>query len=202
MKTIKLVVVALLFLGLNSCNSDDNSGEQNSQLAIKKVENLYAPGDVRDYQTGEIVQLGTRKYFSFSQGTTVDETAAWDIAFKGTEIITNSGVHGNSQAAAVVVSDTFAAVTQAPDDSDFNVDTDILNAIASGSDNGWYHYNPINHMITPVAGRVIIVRTNDGKYAKLEMLSYYKDQTTTPTQEDGAYLTFNYVYQADGSKDF
>jgi len=202
MKTIKLLAVALLFLGLNSCSSDDNDEQKKSELEIITVENLHAPGDVRDYQTGEIIQEGTMKYFSFSQGMAVEETADWDIAFKGTSIIVNGGINGDTDAAATVVNSTFAEVVEAPSDGDFRVDTDIINAIPSGSGNGWYNYNPSNHMITPIAGRILIIRTHDSKYAKVEILSFYKDQTTTPSQEDGAYLTFNYTYQTDGSKNF
>ena len=69
-------------------------------------------------------------------------------------------------------------------------------AIPTGSGNGWYNYNPTTHVISPIAGKVIIVKTNDGKYAKVEILSYYKDAPENPTQEsEYRYYTFNYVYQ-------
>ncbi len=202
MKTIKLVVALILFIGLNSCTSDDIEETQESNLIVKKIENLHAPSDVRDYSTGEIISEGITKYFSFSQGTTVAATANWDIAFKGTTIIVNGGVHGSSNAAAAVLVSTFEAVTQAPSDEDFKIDTAIVNAIASGSGNGWYNYNPATHLITPIPGRVIVIKTHDGKYAKMEMLSYYKNQTTTPEDGDDAYLTFNYAYQPNGTKRF
>jgi hypothetical protein len=52
-----------------------------------------------------------------------------------------------------------------------------------------------------------VIKTSDGKYAKLEMKSYYKGNpdTTTPTFADLAtrpasrFYTFRFAYQADGS---
>ncbi len=201
LKTIRLAAILVLFLGFFSCNSDDPDPEKVT-LDVLKIENLHAPADVRDHTTGQIISEGVTNYFSFSQGKSVMENENWDIAFKGTSIIVNSGIHGSTDAAAAVVIATFSEVEKAPEDNELKVDTAIVNAIASGSGNGWYNYNPSTHMITPIAGRVIVVRTFDGKYAKMEMLSYYKDQATNPGADDDDYLTFNYVYQNDGSKDF
>ena len=49
-------------------------------------------------------------------------------------------------------------------------------AVPSGAGNGWYTYQgpPVN-LITPTPGKILVFRTNDGKYAKMEILSYYKD---------------------------
>ena len=57
-------------------------------------------------------------------------------------------------------------------------------------------------IVSPIAGRVIIVKTADGKFAKLEILSYYKNAPATPNAmtDMARYFTFRYVYQPDGSK--
>ena len=200
MKQTKLFLVAILVLMLNSCSSDES--DNSTQLETEQITNLYAPADVRDYQTGEVIEEREFVYFSFSEGTTVLEDDNWDIAFKGTEIIVNGGIHGNTQAAAAVVTGTFAEITEIADDVEFKQDTDIINAIPTGSGNGWYNYNPATHAITPIPGRIILVKTHNGKYAKMEILSYYKDMTNNPEDEDASYFTFNYVYQGNGSKSF
>ena len=48
-------------------------------------------------------------------------------------------------------------------------------AICTGSDNGWYNYNRATNLILPIPGRTIVLRTADGNYAKMRILSYYKD---------------------------
>lgn len=157
------------------------------------IGNLYAPNDTIDYSTGAPVVTEEKpyNYFSFEEAGLVTETDSWDIAFKGTKIITNSGVSGDGAAATVIVNGTFAEITEAPEDSEFKQDTDAELAIPSGSGNGWYNYDYTTHSITPIAGKIIVVKTNDGKYAKMEIVSYYKDVTGSETP----YYTFNYKYQ-------
>ena len=195
-----LLLLTALAVFLSSCKKDDDPVVVHPEIKI--ITNLYVPGDVRDQQTGEITQVNPYHYFSFEKGAVVDSTDSWDIAFKGTKIITNSGVSGTGSAKAAVLSSTFADVTEV-NDAELAQDTDTQLAIPYGSDNGWYHYNPANHLITPIAGKVIVVKTNDGKYAKMEILSYYKDAPAdpTPTTQD-ATLTFNYVYQGNGTNKF
>ena len=200
MKQTKTIFLALLVIILSSCSSNDD--DENVTLTVKNKSNLHAPSDLRDHETGEILEVRPYVYFSFETEEIVTQTANWDIAFKGTNIITNSGINGDAQAAAVVLVGTLSDITEAPADNEFNVDTQILNAIPSGSGNGWYNYNPTTHAITPIPGRVLVFKTHNGNYAKMEILSYYKDATTTPQPEDSDYYTFNYVYQDNGSKEF
>jgi hypothetical protein len=56
-------------------------------------------------------------------------------------------------------------------------------------------------VITATAGKVIVLKTADGKYAKMEILSYYKDAPApvNPLRDIARYYTFQYVYQPDGS---
>jgi len=74
-------------------------------------------------------------------------------------------------------------------------------AIPTGSDNGWYNYDPSQLTIRPIPGKVIVLRTADNKFAKVEILSYYKDAPEVITEQialnDLRYYTFNYVYQDD-----
>ena len=54
-----------------------------------------------------------------------------------------------------------------------------------------------------IAGKVFVVKTHDGKYAKFEILSYYKDAPATPDATSvGRYYTFNYAYQANSTTTF
>jgi len=42
---------------------------------------------------------------------------------------------------------------------------------------------------------VLVIRTHDGKYAKLEILSYYENAEPNATFDNYRYYTFDYVYQ-------
>lgn len=199
---LKSVLVLSVVSLLASCSDDDNN-TTNVSLETKTFSNLYAP------QTGGQGQPvgGAFTKFSFSQNTTVTDDS-WDIAFRGTTIIVNGGSAigitdeptrtGNG--AVSIVTNTLDAVTTIPDISSFAQDATNTYAIPTGSGNGWYNYNATNNLITPIAGKIFVVKTHDGKYAKMEIISYYKDAPTTPDATAlSRYYTFRYVYQPNGT---
>jgi len=67
----------------------------------------------------------------------------------------------------------------------------------------WYNYNPETHEISSKQGVVIVVKTFDGKYAKMRIVNYYQGNPAEYNQENKSrYYTFEYVYQPDGSRNF
>ncbi len=202
MKTIKsLILLCLVMLTFNAC-SDDDGGNNVLQVEVDTVANLFAP------QTGGQGQpiSGEFTKFDFSTGAVTTSTTEWDIAFRGTSIIVNGGASLGTQdepertgnGGAYIATGTMSSIAAA--DANLVVqDSDQGYAIPLGSGNGWYNYNPQAHTIEPIPGRIIVIRTRDGKYAKFEILSYYKDAPEEITAEIAAqdlrYYTFNYVYQ-------
>jgi hypothetical protein len=144
-------------------------------------------------------------YFRFSDSTIVTgsdtTTANWDIAFKSTTIFTNSGSSGPGQGSAVVLTNiNFSDVTQAPE-SGYEIDSTAAPAIPTGSGNGWYNYDFTTNIISPIPGVVLVIRTGDSKYAKVQILSYYKDAPANPSSSDVPRLySFKYLYQPDGTR--
>ena len=132
------------------------------------------------------------------------QTSKWDIGFNGTNIIINSGTSGPGTASGQLYSGIFADLTTAPESGflqDNSAASPAVYAITRTSGSTWYTYNSSTNIITPTAGKVIVVKTSDGKYAKMEILSYYKDSPATPTSSSlDRYYTFRYVYQPNGSK--
>lgn len=145
--------------------------------------------------------------FSFEQADTVSSNN-WDIAFRGTTIIVNGGESSNADQpdrlgnAAVYIADgTLDDIT--------SIDTSLL--VQDGSNTtaiiddfgftgmGWCTYNQTSHVITPVPGKVLVFRTHDNKYAKVEILNFYDTPMTSPY---GGFYTFNYVYQSGGELEF
>ncbi len=170
-----------------------------SELVSGRMENLEAP---QTGGQGEPVG-GPFTKFSFETGEVTDSEVDWDIAFRGTTIAINGGtVTGtadeparNGNAGAAIQNGTFADVTSA-DGLTFAQDADAAFAIPTGSDNGWYNYNPATFIVSPIPGKILVFRTHDGKYAKVEILSYYRDAPAQPDPfaDESRVFTFNYVY--------
>lgn len=138
----------------------------------------------------------TYNYFSLITGSEVSQEEAktnkWDIAFSGTTIIVNGGTSGSGKGAALVLEKPFDTVAEAPKDG-YKTDEGSVNAIASGSGNSWYKYDMNVHAILPITGRTIIVKTAEGKFAKIEFISYYKGAPEDVPTEESKYYTFRYV---------
>ncbi|MGB3590009.1 MAG: HmuY family protein, partial [Tunicatimonas sp.] len=78
---------------------------------------------------------------------------------------------------------------------------------------GWYNYtgggNPPQAILT-IPGRVIVLKTAQGNYAKMEVLSYYQGNPDTSSEEfinfatrsQGKHYTFRYAVQPNGSRKF
>jgi len=199
----KSVLVLSIFSLFASCSNDDDTTPTPTTLETKTFSNLYAP------QTGGMGAPigGAFTKFSFSQNAIVTNDS-WDIAFRGTTIVVNGGtgigiadeLTRTGSGAVSIVSNTLSAVTTIRDASTFKQDATNTYAIPTGSGNGWYNYNATNYLITPIAGKVFVVKTHDGKYAKMEIISYYKDAPANPDPTIGSrYFTFKYVYQPNGT---
>ncbi|NNK86818.1 MAG: hypothetical protein HKO90_00920 [Flavobacteriaceae bacterium] len=206
MKTLKLLSILTLGLVLSSCSNDDD-GPQLQQVESDTVLNLFAPqtGGQGDPVSGEFTK------FDFNSGETTTDATEWDIAFRGTTIIVNGGEslgttdepERTGNAAAYLATGTFGDILEVTPDQ-FNQDSSEGYAIASGSGNGWYNYNFMANTIEPIPGKILVFRTREGRYAKVEILSYYKDAPDEITPEIAAndlrYYTFNYVYQPNDSE--
>jgi hypothetical protein len=152
------------------------------------------------------------KYFSFDSNDTITvadpaNSNAWDIAFQRYRIKTNGGKSGNGSGSATnsyqhgqtgfdalkIVSDTATFVS---DDS---------TKIAIQESYAYYIVNPVLYtwfslefasegtQIIP-SDYIYIIKTATGKYAKVWFKSYYSPENVS------GYVTFQYKYQPDGSK--
>ncbi len=125
----------------------------------------------------------------------------WDLAFKSTTVLINGGNSGPGEGGAIVLTETeYDALTMAPD-SEYLVDQEGQPAIGRA----WYTYTgPPNHHILINPGVVLVVRTADGRYAKLRFTSYYEGGEAVPSSPEarGRFLNFTYTFQPDGSRSF
>ena len=163
---------------------------------------------------GAPITNGKYTFYSIEKNAIVPNTDSattkWDIAFMSTRIITNGGTSGIGQGGAFVFTGLFDALKTIPTDSVFKTDNAPASyAITMGSGKGWYNYDGLTNLITPLAGRVLVIRTASGKYAKIEIISYYKGGVTLPATASDMdkltkqrYYTFRVAYQPNGTKTF
>lgn len=194
-----LIITTILFAAITSCKKDNDA-----------VVVPLAAVQSKNFVTDPTINNNHFAFFSLERNEAVhytdSATAKWDIAIRSTTILTNAGTSGPGAGGAFVqraVSfDSYAATIA---DSTFKTDVNTTSAYAipTGSGNGWYNYNSATNIIAPIPGNIIIVRTASGKYAKLEILSYYKDAPATPTSADvPRYYAFRFIYQPNGTKKF
>lgn len=196
MRSIKSIFFCLVIMSFIACSEDEAIPSQLGDEVL--IEDMHAPNDVIDRQTGEVTEERPFVYFNFQLGEVVSESETWDLAFKGTTIISNGGVSGTADVAVAMLENTeFESLNNIPSEATFRADTEERLAIASGSGNGWYNYNSQTNLISPIPGRIFIVRTTSGDLVKVEFLSYYQGNPplneVNPFATPSAYYTFRYV---------
>ncbi|MBL7870304.1 MAG: HmuY family protein [Cyclobacteriaceae bacterium] len=218
LKILISVFIVALFTAFISCDSNSDPDPVVSET-IADLNADYAPYESPLPTDRPPSRVGaTNKYtlFSFKTGTIVSQadsaTVNWDIAFRSTSIIINGGTSGPGSVTAQIVSGTLESITEAPidgykSDNKNGTTAEERNAIPAGSGKGWYTYSPGSNLVSPIAGKVIIVKTADNRYVKFEILSYYKGAPATVSPEPAGtdkdrYYTFRYVYQPNDTRIF
>ena len=213
-KNLRKITMGLgLSIVLVACSKDEEtivvpvSAITVSNLAADTVTGLGVDGRPQS--------AGTTTYYSLVDNKVIASTDAastkWDIAFSSTKILVNSGTSGPGLGGAFVYVGLFDALKTIPADSNFATDNAIAAsyAVPLGSGKAWYTYDGLTTLISPIAGRVLVIRTATGKFAKIEILNYYKGGVTLPATASvndklfkQRYYTFRYAYQPNGSKTF
>jgi len=145
-------------------------------------------------------------FFDFSRGSVVGVPhqfdIGWDLAFRRHKILANGGAT-NPQGKGGILNlgaVAFGSVREAP------AEGYITDSIAAISPEGietenlaikaWYQYNFLTHLLWPKP-HVYAIRTADGKFAKLRIVSYYCDGGNS-----SGCFTFEYIYQGNGTRRF
>jgi len=205
---IYLVVLTIAFA---SCKKD--SAVAPIPVTSATVKDLMADTIIGVSLQGQPYGANKFTFYSLESNKIIASTdsasAKWDLAFKGTTILTNGGTSGPGMGGAFVYVGLYDAVTTIPADSTFKTDNAPTYAITSGSNKGWYVYDGANNLINPIPGRVLMIRTASGNYAKVEILNYYKGGVTPAASASDAiksseqrYYTFRFTYQPNGTKTF
>ena len=195
------LLLSVLILFFTSCEKSSNN-----DIIIDENVITFVELNASQYDVNILDSLVTGKFekFSFSEGDTVTHEN-WDVAFSGTTIIVNGGDSYNINQpertgnAAVYIATGVMSDIRTVDIGQFTQDNEAGPAVIDDlgiSEQGWASYDMSTHIISPIAGRILVFRTNDNKYAKMEIVYYYDSPNPDPSNGDyGGYYTFNYVYQ-------
>ena len=213
MKTRSIIgtVLAAIII-FQSCTKEETSSPRVT-LIEKIVTDVPSDTIIGFSPIGQPIGAGKFTFYSFETNSIVpssdSNSTKWDIAMRGTTIITNNGTSGPGKGGAFVYVGTYDDLTMVPADSTFKIDAAPSYAITTGSNKGWYLYTPQTNLVTPIPGRVLVIKTATGRYAKVEITNYYKGGTTPPASASDAiktfsqrYYTFRFTYQADGTTTF
>ena len=214
MNYINITSIAVVFFTIATCMSCTKKEikpelQDNNSTVIKDL-----PGDV-----GNTVGSGKEFepfYFSFKTGAKVDpvkvNTTEWDIAFTkeyNSLIVVNGGgfpatpgYGGAGQGSLLIIEKPYGQVSEAPTAAEFATGGRASAGWDSGNGEGWFFYDLKTHIAVPVKNRTFALRTAEGKYAKLELISMYKGAPTTVSDLNwpAPYFTFRYFVQEDGSR--
>lgn len=172
---------------------------------VTEVQNLIADTIIGTSAQGQPVGTGHFTFFSLKNRAMVpltdSATSNWDVAFRGTTILTNAGTSGPGAGGAYVHLGLFADVNAFNADSTVRTDAAPVYAIKTGSNKGWYVYDTPNNLVTPIPGRVLMIRGAEGTLYKLEINNYYKGGVTPLTTATSAIKSstqryYNFRYKA------
>ncbi len=213
LKTIKkITLIAIASISFVACTKNEDTVV--APLTATIVKDLAADTVLGLTSNGMPYSAGKYTFYSLEKNAIVPNTDSastkWDIAFVSTKILINGGTSGTGMGGAFVYTGLFDDLKNIPTDSVFKTDNAPASyAIPYGSGKGWYTYDQATSLVTPLAGRVLVIKTASGKYAKLEIINYYKGGVTLPVTASDAdklskqrYYTFRFIFQSNGTKTF
>ncbi len=210
--------ISFKYENLNQEGSSNNGGENDST-------ETFVPAEVKMIKNQYIKDYDTWYYFSFKEGKIIGrgnadpasgddaawkERSDWDIAFHRNNVRTNGGLSGNGMGEVMMLrTKDFNSVKTVPENGEYTKDTEykrfaikpdmppvFLTTTLNRAMNKWCDYDHDKGAWVIELKNVFIVKTADGKYAKIKFINFLNDA------DDTGFISFKYAYQADGSTVF
>lgn len=172
-------------------------------------------------------------YFSLEENKAVPaeyaKTNRWDIAFTGiynSFLSGNNGTNSNNLGAGgpgkggiFLIQQAFNDIQQIPTNDQFKTGLAVYGTDDSGDFGaglGWYLYDfsgtirgdgsyDKQHLVYPIANRILVVKTAKGNYAKIRMLSLYQNETDSTKWKRNTphpFYTFEYIIVKNSAASF
>lgn len=200
MKKNKLFLIALIAFSISFVSCKDDKDNPRPVLEADEI-------------TLDATSYTEWVYVSLSSGQIVEVTDPandmnWDLGFHRWDVRTNGGLSGNGQGAALKLNETLLEqVTIAPESG---YATDIMMQINMTGMPPVLEDHPANSELAQwmdldmstmpptytMSDKVFIVKTADGNFAKLKFTDYMNDTGVR------GHITFEYVLQPDGTRNF
>lgn len=133
-------------------------------------------------------------YFDFDRRSTVGgPLAGWDLALNRYHVVVNGGTGYPGAGGAIAIAAPWETVTEAPASGYATTEGALEDGPATPGLERWYRYGFFSHLLEP-KDETYVIRTAEGGYAKLRILSYYCPQATPGC------VTLMYGFQGDGSR--
>jgi len=208
-----IIVLAALSVAGVACEKDNTDTYVKPE--VKVVANFAADTVIGFSPTGRPIGTGKFTYFSLRENKVITGadtlTNKWDIAIREFYIKINGGTSatGGGNGAAFIANSTFDAYTMIPAGTTGWMQDNAPNYAINPAPGNWYTYSPSTFIALPVPGKIFVIRTADGRFAKMEITSLYKggitpDVALSPAQKalKQFFYQFRYSFQANGSVNF
>lgn len=189
-----VILIGILVMGFASCSKNKDTSVPTT---ITGTDSMMLPFMSDHFN-----------FYSMAEGKEVpladSASTSWDFGINFASLIFNSHASGPGQAGVIATTGDYLSYNQAPA-TGYSYDTTSTQLAINStpfSPNAWYIYDPVSHAFSPKAGLFFVMKTADGNYAKLEILSVtYANYTPGAMYPDNLLYKFRYVYQKNGTTD-
>lgn len=191
--TLGMLMLGAITIGITSCEKDD---VEKQDTKIVATDSISMP-----FSTDHYV------FYSLKDGKEIpladSASTKWDIGIRFASIIVNNEASGPGKGGVIVKTGNYDSFNTLPE-TGYAYDTSATRLAVDGnprSPNAWYLYSSAGHTLTPKAGLFFLIKTAEGKYAKMEVMevNYAGYDPTVDMYPDTIVYKFRYTYQPDGS---
>lgn len=189
--------VSFLSLSMISCKKDKVKTDDTPKVEVQEgtIYTSFAPEHYSFYSLSENGPVPVAD----------SATSKWDFGVNFTQLIFNNGSSGPGEGGVIVQKGDFDAYTEGPT-TGYKIDEEDNPAVNAqfGDPDAWYEYVQGSHGVTPKAGQFFLVKTGNGKYAKLDIYDsgYAGWDGLETSRPDTILYDFRFVYQPDGTANF
>lgn len=209
-----LILLSIIPLFFGGCSEEETAAPTTTNLSLIKVFDMEAP-----LTDGWLYYSFDKEAIIPASQATSDQ---WDIKFRAVDFdptipdsvkskyaslidvflrkgffFLNSGtVNSNGKTVGTIIDSAFTQISTAPDDSKFQADdtTYFGNPSKSIIPASFLTYTASKHTVAQNASKTLVLKTKNGTYVKVQILSMYKNHPATPsTSDDVGYYSIAFV---------